>query len=304
MKIALKSQGAGWVLDSIVKDYKKFSRHQIVSLNQDPDVLWSISLFSYPSICSQVPQKCKKVIHVHHIDEDKLPDYNFGSFNTADACLVPNKITEIVAKKYINIPIVRIPYWLLSSSTLPKDEAKIMKTKKQISNGEVLIGSFVKDGNGNNGNTPKLSKGPDILVDVLKKLHSRIKIKVVLAGYSRNYVVKSLDKLGIPYVYLKKHDDINTLYDCLDWYLVTSRSEGGPQSILEASYRGINILSTKVGMSPEVLHTDCLCDGADDFVRKILANTNQTWYNKLSVRDKYMAESMVSVYDDFFQSLR
>ena len=302
MRVVIKSQNAGWVLDSIVKDYRKYSRHDIVNLDQNPDVFWSVSLFSYPSIAPQVIKSCKKVIQIHHIDESKLGEYNFQVFNTADVCLVPNKITEVVAKKYIKIPIVRIPYWLLSFAMSERNEAEIERIKGKISDGEILIGSFVKDGNGTIGKTPKLSKGPDILIDVLDKLNHRMKIKVVLAGYSRQYIITNLEKRKIPYIYLQKHKDINTLYDCLDWYLSTSRTEGGPQSIFEASYRNVKILSTRVGIAPEILHPNCICDSSEDFVDKVMLGIDEKVYNKEVVKE-FIPEKIVPLYDDFFERI-
>ena len=302
MKVAIKSQNAGWVLDSIVKDYKKYSRHDIVNLDQDPDVFWSVSLFSYPSIASQIPKGCKKVLQMHHIDESKLGEYNFKVFNTADACLVPNKITEAVAKKYMKIPIVRIPYWLLSFAMSERNDVEIERVKGEISDGEILIGSFVKDGNGTVGKTPKLSKGPDILIDVLDKLSQKMKIKVVLAGYSRQYLIFHLKEKKIPYIYLQKYKDINTLYDCLDWYLSTSRYEGGPQSVFEASYRNVKILSTRVGIAPEILHPNCICASSEDFVDKVMLGIDEKVYNKDVVK-KFTPDKIVPLYDDFFERM-
>ena len=37
--------------------------------------------------------------------------------------------------------------------------------------------------------------------------------------------------------------DLNLLYDCLDWYFVTSRFEGGPQSVLESSFHKVKIFN-------------------------------------------------------------
>ena len=47
---------------------------------------------------------------------------------------------------------------------------------------------------------------------------------------------------------------LNKLYNTLDLYLVTSRYEGGPQAILECGITRTPILSTRVGIAPEILH--------------------------------------------------
>ena len=48
--------------------------------------------------------------------------------------------------------------------------------------------------------------------------------------------------------------DLNELYNILDLYLVTSRLEGGPQAILECGISKTPILSTDVGVAPEILN--------------------------------------------------
>ena len=51
---------------------------------------------------------------------------------------------------------------------------------------------------------------------------------------------------------------LNELYNILDLYIVSSRIEGGPQAILECAATKTPILSTKVGVAPEVLHPESI----------------------------------------------
>ena len=46
---------------------------------------------------------------------------------------------------------------------------------------------------------------------------------------------------------------LNELYNILDLYIVTSRLEGGPQAILECAVSKTPIISTNVGVAPEIL---------------------------------------------------
>jgi hypothetical protein len=87
----------------------------------------------------------------------------------------------------------------------------------------------------------------------------------------------------------------------VDWYLVTSRVEGGPQSILEASYRKTKILSTMVGLAPEILHPNCLCFNKDDFCCKILSNVNQAEYNYNVVVNNYIPSVLIPKWDLFLK---
>jgi glycosyltransferase involved in cell wall biosynthesis len=42
-------------------------------------------------------------------------------------------------------------------------------------------------------------------------------------------------------------------YHALDLYLVTSRNEGGPKSVLESMASGVPLVTTAVGMAPDVV---------------------------------------------------
>jgi hypothetical protein len=305
MKIALKNQGDGWIIDNMVNDFIKYSRHQAVGINDNPDILWSVNLFAFPEIRKSIPSSCISLVQVHHIDETKLKEYDFKEYNKANGCIVPNEITKRIASKYLSIPIYQLPYWLSSIFLKERDEQKISEMKRKINpEGHILIGSFVKDGEGKMGDKPKLSKGTDIFVKILEKISTASNIKVVLGGYGRNYVVRNLEKLNIPYIYLERYNDINLLYDCLDWYISASRVEGGPQSILESSYRRVKILSSNCGMVSEVLHKDCICNDIDDFVDKFNKRIDRVEYNYNTIINKYMPQMVIKKYDDFFEGIK
>jgi len=120
----------------------------------------------------------------------------------------------------------------------------------------ITIGSFQKDGNGwGSGDEPKLVKGPDIFCDVVERLSKRYNIFVLLTGPSRGYVKNRLDKSKIKY----RHDmlsDVDSLvdyYNAIDLYIIASREEGGPKAVLESLACGVPLVSTKVGMSSDLI---------------------------------------------------
>jgi glycosyltransferase involved in cell wall biosynthesis len=133
----------------------------------------------------------------------------------------------------------------------------------------LAIGSFQKDGVGwADGLEPKLIKGPDLLLDAVGKLARHFPLHVLLTGPARGYVKRGLDALGIPYSheYLQDYRDLPNAYHALDLYLVTSREEGGPKAVLEGAATGIPVVSSRVGMAPDVIahgHTGCLVDVGD-----------------------------------------
>lgn len=305
-KICLIGDEQGWVLDEITKDFKKYTIHKCVHINNNPDIIWFLSPFLFDNLRQQFStlKSQKIVVSVHHIDETKMHEYNFKALSKSQTCLVPNNITEQSLKKHTGAGIFCLPYWLLSKCLIPKNDDKIGYMRRRICpNDEILIGSFVKDGNGKTGDAPKWAKNPDLLIDILGQLKFFLNIKVLLAGYARNYVIHELEKKKISYTYFNKYDDVNLLYDCLDWYLTTSRYEGGPQSILEASYRKIKILSTDVGMASKVLHPDCICHNDNEFVNKVLKDIDQKQYNYDKVTSNYLPDVVIPKYDEFFENL-
>jgi glycosyltransferase involved in cell wall biosynthesis len=120
-----------------------------------------------------------------------------------------------------------------------------------------VVGSFQKDGVGwGEGLEPKQIKGPDTLVATLGRLHARIpELAVLLTGPARGYVRRELERAGIPYRYanLSPRRRLASAYHSLDAYLVTSRQEGGPKSVLESMAAGVPLVTTRVGQVTELV---------------------------------------------------
>ena len=123
------------------------------------------------------------------------------------------------------------------------------------------IGSFHKDGVGwNEGDEPKLIKGPDIFVETMAALRRRHPdLFVVLTGPARGYVKNRLRTLGVPFVHhmVQHYPDLAGYYACLDAYLIPSRCEGGPKALLESWGCGVPVVATQVGMAADCIKHRC-----------------------------------------------
>lgn len=140
----------------------------------------------------------------------------------------------------------------------PYDRDRIKKIKKDLNLPEkrIIIGSFQKDGCGwGEGLRPKMEKGPDIFCDALEKISKKHAVHALLTGPARGYVKKRLENSGISYThkFLKNYQDTADYYNTLDLYLITSREEGGPKAVLESMACGIPLVSTPVGMTPQII---------------------------------------------------
>jgi len=132
------------------------------------------------------------------------------------------------------------------------------RERLEVPEGAICIGSFQKDGNGwGEGLEPKLVKGPDIFLEAVRRLAECYPLFVLLTGPARGYVKRGLETLGLPYRhdYLRNYEDIVPYYHCLDLYLVTSRDEGGPEAVLESMATGVPVVSTRVGMAADLVHS-------------------------------------------------
>jgi glycosyltransferase involved in cell wall biosynthesis len=152
----------------------------------------------------------------------------------------------------------------------PSPEERLRQRKRlRIPEKAVCIGSFQKDGVGwGEGLKPKLIKGPDIFLEVVKRLSLRYPLFVLLTGPARGYVKRGLESAGIPYRhdYVRDYDELPAYYHCLDLYLVTSREEGGPRALPECMATGVPLISTRVGMAPDMVEQDVngvLVEGED-----------------------------------------
>ena len=137
------------------------------------------------------------------------------------------------------------------------------------------VGSFQRDTEGADLKSPKLSKGPDQFLKIVKSIkQKKPNLEVILSGKRRQYLINELKNYKIEYSYFEMADffQLNELYNCLDLYIVASRVEGGPQSILEATLTKTPIISTDVGLAKEILHPDSIFD-MENFIEAV-PNTN------------------------------
>lgn len=155
--------------------------------------------------------------------------------------------------------VVHIPLGVDAQTFRPPAPAEraAARARLGIPEGAICIGSFQKDSPGwdNSSREMKWIKGPDVLADALERLAGQYRLFVLLTSPARGYLISRLERAGIPY----RHDvlaspaELPPYYHALDLYLITSRDEGGPMSLLEAMASGVPVVSTRMGMPKDVI---------------------------------------------------
>jgi len=166
-----------------------------------------------------------------------------------------------------------------------------------------LVGSFQRDTEGHDLKSPKLEKGPDRLVKIIKKMNDNKKVFVALAGPRRQYITNKLHDLNISYKNFEFIDFtiLNELYNCLDLYVVSSRHEGGPQSIVECALTKTPIISTKVGIASLFLPESSLYDSVQNFESAWTAKKNVDLVYNNAI--KYTIPNGFKPFREFFKNV-
>ena len=266
MKIFVFFPNENWILDRIGKEWRHYRADVCSNEPMQSDIFWFLDNYSWRSIHPQILQGKITVQSAHHIVPDKFNKEEFYARDRyIDHYLCPNKFTKDFIKNHTDKPISVIGYWYNPDlwhreHDLDRDQER---EKLGLTSDEFVIGSFQRDTEGHDLISPKLEKGPDLFLKYIKKFDN---VHVLLGGWRRQYVINELKKCGIKYTYkeMVNFDSLKRMYTACDLYVVSSRYEGGPQAVLEASSMKVPIVSTNVGMASEVLSENCVVSLEDE----------------------------------------
>jgi glycosyltransferase involved in cell wall biosynthesis len=263
----------------------------------NPDIVWIITPWTWNKIPKRYLKKKKVICTIHHIDEDKFNNIEKSNFQNRDKYVdhyhVVSKKTFEQVSKLTHKPITTIPFWVNNNIWFNIEKTNSLREKYNFDDNQYLIGSFQRDTEGSDLISPKLSKGPDQFFNIVKHLKSTKKnVCVILTGKRREYLINKFSQEGISYKYfpMVNFKKLNELYNILDLYIVASRFEGGPASILECAITKTPIISTDVGLSSEVLSSSSIFD-MDNF-QNAIPNVEFAYNNALEYKipkgfDKY-----------------
>ena len=263
MKVFVLSPNENWICDRLVSEWKTHMPHISVDKVEDCDVIWLLAGWCWNHIHPALLANKKVVVTEHHVVPDKFDEkklYNFKARDkVVDAYHVPNEKTAAFISNLTDRPIYTIPYWYDPDIWYPEDKHEC-RNFLNLPEDKFVVGSFQRDTEGGT-REPKLEKGPDLLVEYLQKLN-RSDLLVLLGGWRREYICDRLEELSIPYtgIELAPLEIIRKMYASCDLYVVSSRYEGGPQALYEASIMKVPIVSRDVGLATKILCENCIID--------------------------------------------
>lgn len=302
----LKNMKNKWICDLLKEEFIQYSKVNIVSDPKDADIIWLLAPWSTRKINKKYLEEKFVVSTIHHVDTDKYDEFR-EYYNYIDS--ITNRYHTICKKSYENLKILThkeiiiANFWINENNYFKIYDKNNLRKKYNIPENMFVVGSFQKDTEGKDDMTPKLSKGPDIFIKIVEDMKKDGKdVFVILTGWRRNYIMTGLDKLGIKYIYCELIDleGINELYNCLDLYIVSSRVEGGPRSIMECGLAKVPIISTDVGIVRSILHSDSIFD-MDNFISYKKAKPNITFGHQKT--SEYTVENYIKkfVNDVFYE---
>lgn len=245
------------------------------------DVIWILCPWEWRKISPMLLQRKRVLCTIHHIDPEKYNETEVRSFRERDNFVTvyhaPCEQTKEAIKSYTSKPVYVHPFWVNQDIWRPLDRRE-MRRMHGMPDDTFLVGSFQKDTEGGDLRTPKLSKGPDVFCEIVSSMAKEREVEVLLSGWRRQYVIHRLKELGIRHHYyeLTGLETLNSLYNMIDLYVVSSRIDGGPQSIVECALTRTPIVSTPVGIAPLILSSGALYTDVTDF-SKAVPNQDAAW---------------------------
>jgi len=167
---------------------------------------------------------------------------------------------EIEKRLTRDIPITVIPHGVDTEFFHPK---KVDGRRFGIPPGRFVVGFLANKGSARDQGR----KGIDILFEVVRRAAKQIpNFHLVIGGPGWDEEVEELRALGISVSstgYIRRAD-VPDLYCTLDVYLLTSRVEGGPCTVFEAMASETAVVSTRVGVVPQLM-----TDGVDGYSTEV-----------------------------------
>ena len=266
MKIYTTKIKESWIIDRIKNEWIKNNPKINTNYISKADIIWVIAPWAI-DYNFLTKNEFKKIIYsIYHIEDTSKNSTEIKNIKDVDKFVNAYHVISLKTKaklsKITHKPIYFAPLWVNQKIWFPIEDKINLRKKYNFKQADFLVGSFQRDTEGSDLISPKLVKGPDIFINILKNYLNKPNLKVVLTGKRRQYVINELKNANIQFTYYEmiNFKQMNELYNILDLYLVSSRLEGGPQALVECGLIKTPIISTNVGIADLLLHRDSIYD--------------------------------------------
>lgn len=285
-------------------DFYLFKSHDLLKrkkdflkLTQNVDIVHWLSNVSrlpldFEDLIKEIP--CPTVGTVHHVipgEEDKVETASLCDVIHVESDIWLREITKITGK-----PVVL--------AHQPIDLTRHLKLNlNTISNKPYRVGTF--------GFVDSLSgrKRIDILLESLKIVKSKdVPIELVVQGPNWDHLIPFFTQAEIPVKNLGFASAKNAwkAYGEIDIYVCSSDVEGGPLTVIEALASHLPVVSTRVGVVPELLSngSGVIVDKNNpsqlaDAIECILTNPEKYLYHKIKTEEAILRFSHENISEEY-----
>ena len=289
MKIYLSKINESWVVDRFKDEWLEYNDEISTKKIKDSDIIWIISPWLWKKIPKRYLKTKKVVCSIHHFEDKDFLKENLIDFYNRDKFVTHYHVISPKVKEQLenltDKPVTYIPFWVNQNLWFNIEDKKFLRKKFGVAEDSFLVGSFQRDTEGSDLISPKLIKGPDRFIEIVKYYKAKdSNLKVILTGKRRQFVINELERLNIEYLYFEmaNFETLNELYNLIDLYVVSSRIEGGPQAIVECGITKTPIISTDVGFASDILATESIFD-MDNF-SDAKPNVNYAFQKSLEIQ--------------------
>ena len=289
MKIYLSKINESWIVDRVKDEWFEYNDEISTKEIKDSDIIWIISPWLWQKIPKRYLKTKKVVCSIYHFEDKDFLKENLIDFYDRDKFVTHYHVISPKVKEQLenltDKPVTYIPFWVNQNLWFNIEDQQFLRKKFGVAEDSFLVGSFQRDTEGSDLISPKLIKGPDRFIEIVKYYEAKnSNFKVILTGKRRQFVINELERLNIEYLYFEmaNFETLNELYNLIDLYVVSSRIEGGPQAIVECGITKTPIISTDVGFASNILAAESIFD-MDNF-SDAKPNVNYAFQKSLEIQ--------------------
>ena len=283
----------GWAMDEEMAHIHEVLKDKVDLVSLDEcEVVHSVYWWKLVQLPASKLKNKKIICSISNKPFHEFTEPLFMNFKPLVGCVIAKSNQAVDEFQGAGIQTSHISYSVNDSIFKPFEKpSEIIESfqkKWNIPKGKYLVGNFHRDSEGQNINNPKIQKGPEVFLSIVKRLFKKnTNIHVLLAGPRRHWLKKRLSEFGIPWSYvgediegddnsinIQSRETLNLLYNLIDLYIISSRWEGGPHSALEAAASKCKIVSSRVGVAVDALEDVCIFDNIDQAIDVIHQDVN------------------------------